>query len=114
MKASSLHMSNDVSKFSDARIRKRGEIAVAVEVRVPCGIRTKGYVIDLSESGFRMECMSVLHPDRTFFLTIPTFAQLEARVVWRAEYLYGCEFVQPLHTAIFEHILQKHPVFVQP
>lgn len=106
-------MSNDVGKFSDARIRKRGEIAVSVEIRVPCGIRTKGYPIDLSESGFRLECMSVLHSDRSFFLTIPTFAQLEAKVVWRNEYIYGCEFLQPLHTAIFEHILQKHPVFGQ-
>jgi PilZ domain len=107
-------MSNDVSKFIDARLRKRGKIAVAVEVRVPYGIRTKGYVIDLSESGFRMECMSVLHRDQSFFLTVPTFAPLEANIIWRAEYLYGCEFLQPLHTAIFEHMLQKHPVFGRP
>lgn len=114
MKAPLVAMSNNFGRNVDPRARSRGKVAVAVDIRIPCGIRTKGYLIDLSETGFRLECMSVLTKERTFFLTIPTFAQLEAKVVWKSEYLYGCEFVQSLHSAVYDHILAKHPAFIRP
>lgn len=114
MKATLVKMFYKCGRNVDPRARIRGKVAVAVDIRVPCGIRTKGYLIDLSETGFRLECMSDLTNERTFFLTIPTFAQLEAKVVWKSEYTYGCEFVQSLHSAIYDHILAKHPAFSRP
>ncbi len=107
-------MHHKVDRCDDARARSRGQIAVAVDVRVPCGVRTKGNLIDLSETGFRLECMTILEKDRSFFLTIPTFAQLEARIAWKSDWTYGCEFAQPLHPAIYQHILDKHPAIARP
>jgi PilZ domain len=109
LKVCQLIMSHHFERNADPRVRSRGKVEVAVDLRVPCGIRTKGYLIDLSETGFRIECMSVLTKAQPLFLTIPTFAQLEARVVWVLEYTYGCEFVRPLHPAIYDHVLAKHP-----
>lgn len=95
----------------EARAAERGDVAVVVDVRVSGGVKTKAHLLDLSETGFRMDCMTVFVADQLFFMTIPTFAQLEARVVWRNQLTYGCEFVRPLHAAIFEHILNAHPAF---
>lgn len=95
----------------EARAAERGDVAVVVDVRVSGGVKTKARLLDLSETGFRMDCMTVFVADQLFFMTIPTFAQLEARVVWRNQLTYGCEFVRPLHAAIFEHILKAHPAF---
>lgn len=67
----------------NARASVRGGVAVVVDDRVFGGVRTKARLLDLSESGFRMDCMTVFVTDQLFFMTIPTFAQLEARIVWR-------------------------------
>lgn len=101
-------------KLENARARERGSVAIAVEIRTAGGIRTKARILDLSETGFRMDCMTDLPGDRSLFLTIPTFAQLEARIAWRTEWTYGCRFEKPLHTAIYEHILGAHPAFARP
>ena len=97
----------------DARAAERGDVAVVVDVRVSGGFKTKARLLDLSQTGFRMDCMTVFAPDQLLFMTIPTFAQLESRIVWRHHLTYGCAFVRPLYGAIFEHILKAHPAFDQ-
>lgn len=98
----------------DARARKRGDVSILADVRVPGGIRARVYVIDLSETGFRMECITDIPSDRVIFLTIPSFAQLEARIAWRTEWIYGCQFAQPLYPAVYDHIIKAHPALTRP
>lgn len=93
----------------DARARERGEVAISASIRVQGGFRITARVIDLSETGFRMECLTDIPDDRVIFLTMPSFSQLEARIAWRTEWTYGCEFAQPLHTSVYGHILKAHP-----
>lgn len=106
-----MNIQNKNDPHCNARASKRDEVAVVVDVRVSGGVKTKARLLDLSETGFRMDCMTVFVADQPFFMTIPTFAQLGARVVWRNQLTYGCEFVRPLYGAIFEHILKAHPAF---
>ena len=107
-----IHKHDD--KSLEARAAERGDVAVVVDVRVSGGVKTKARLLDLSETGFRMDCMTVFVTDQSFFMTIPTFAQLEARIVWQNQLTYGCEFVRPLYAAIFAHILKAHPAFNRP
>lgn len=101
--------------YIDSRARKRGAVSILADVRTPGGIRAKVYVIDLSETGFRMECLAYIPSDRVIFLTIPGFAQLEARIAWRwSEWICGCQFVQPLYPAVYDHILKAHPALARP
>jgi PilZ domain len=85
------------------------------DVHIVAQIREKGYghhqakLADLSRSGCRVITPMYLKPDSTFFITIPTFAPLEARIAWHVRDEYGCEFVTQLHEAIYDHILKTSP-----
>ncbi len=92
-----------------ARQYVRGDVAIVADIRVPSGGRNKVKVVDLSQTGFRMECLTYIPDDRMVFLTIPGFAQMEARIAWHSEWLYGCEFARPLYPAIYDHIVKAHP-----
>lgn len=96
------------------RTRPRGGVAVDVHVRTPGNINTRGTVTDLSETGFRLQCLTDLPGDRHLYVTIPTFAQMEARIAWRKEWTYGCEFVRPLYSAVYDHIVKVHPALFRP
>lgn len=78
----------------DAQLRDRGATKFAVRV------------IDISTTGFRAECDFRLHEGTLVWLTLPGMAGLEAHVAWRdGNFLYGFVFAQPLHEAVFDHIV---------
>ena len=76
-----------------AQLRDRGTTRFAIDV------------IDLSTTGFRAETSFTLYEGSTVWLTLPGLAGLEARVAWREGVRYGCAFAQPLHQAVFDHIV---------
>lgn len=105
-----LEVDRSIREHSDnGRQCTRGDVAIIADIRVLSGGRNKVTVLDLSQTGFRMECMTDIPDDRTIFLTIPSFAQMEAKIAWRTEWLYGCEFARPLYAAIFDHIVGAYP-----
>lgn len=63
-------------------------------------------VVDLSLTGFRAETSFTLWPGTTVWLRMPGFSALEAKVAWRDGFRYGCAFAQPLHPAVFDHIVR--------
>jgi hypothetical protein len=85
------------------------------DVHIVAQIREKGYghhqakVADLSRSGCRVITPMYLNRESSIFITMPGFAPLEARIAWHVRDEYGCEFVQELHAAIFDHIVATHP-----
>ncbi len=87
----------------------RGGVAISAEVRMAGAGRFKVRLMDLSQTGFRTESLTYLPHDGAIFLTIPGFAQLEAKIAWRAECIYGCQFFHPLYAAVFDHIVRTHP-----
>lgn len=87
----------------------RGDVAIVADIRIIGGSKTKIKVVDISQTGFRMECLTFMSGSQTIFLTIPSFQQMEARIEWQTEWIYGCRFVRPLYAAIFDHIVKTYP-----
>lgn len=59
---------------------------------------------DLSVTGFRCGTSYNMNVGDAVWLTIPGLEARESRVVWRNGFEYGCEFVEPLHIAVLDHI----------
>lgn len=93
----------------DFRAAKRRGVRIAAHLRAVGGARFDIDLIDLSMTGFRFESYYPIPVGWRVFLTIPTFAPLEALVAWRDERAFGCRFEQPLHPAVFDTIAERHP-----
>jgi len=78
----------------DARVRDRGAARLSIRV------------IDLSMTGFRAETAFTLTPGSTVWITLPGLAGLEAEIAWQRGEQIGAAFRQPLHPAVFEHIVE--------
>lgn len=59
---------------------------------------------DLSPGGFRIAWFPDVRPELPLRIRIPGMQLLSARVVWQNGKSVGCEFREPLHVAVFEHI----------
>jgi PilZ domain len=89
--------------------------AMRLDVRLAAGLREPGTsqkfevtIIDLSVTGFRCETSFNLSIGQLVFVTIPTLGALEAVVMRRDGFVYGCAFERPLYTAVFDHIVRQH------
>ncbi len=88
-----------------------GRRAERLDVRMKASLRESGCtkfnveVLDMSVSGFRFETAYSIAPSSRVWLTIPGLTALEAIVAWQDRYRYGCYFVDPLHIAVFDHII---------
>ena len=61
---------------------------------------------DISPSGFRIAWMPAIDPERPLRIRIPGIQMLTAHVRWQRGKTIGCEFVETLHVAVFEHIVK--------
>lgn len=78
----------------DARVRDRNASRFAIRV------------LDLSRTGFRGETAYSIRPGSIIWITLPGLQSLEATIAWqRGEYI-GAAFRQPIHPAVFEHIVE--------
>lgn len=96
------------SRVPDADDRRalRQPVQLAAQLRDRGAAKFAIRLIDLSLTGFRAESSSILHEGVLVWLTLPGMAGLEATVVWRDGFLYGCAFSTPLHPAVFDHIVR--------
>lgn len=97
------------SRKPNYRAFMRGGVSIVASIREQGGGRHSVEVIDLSQAGFRMRSASFLLPERAIYLTLPDYNSLKARIAWNSDAIYGCEFLQRLHEAIFEDIIRRHP-----
>ncbi len=97
-----------------ARKSDRGDVAIVASIRAFGGMKNQVKIVDLSMTGFRMECLTHIPEYQAIYLTIPSFQQLEARIAWHTEWMYGCEFARPLHPAVYDHIARTHPSIAKP
>ncbi|MCC6482958.1 PilZ domain-containing protein [Sphingorhabdus sp.] len=95
--------------IGEARRHDRGHVDIVIDVRESGGGRHQAHIVDLSQSGCRIASATYLNENRHIFITLPGFTPLEAEVVWKIKDVYGCAFFQPLHPAIFDHIVAKYP-----
>lgn len=87
---------------------------VRLDVRMKGSLREHGSssfmvdVLDLSATGCRFETACALDIGARVWLKFPRLTALPTTVMWRDGYLYGCAFEQPLHMAVFDHIVKRH------
>lgn len=93
----------DDQYFSD-RLYDRKNVVIDAYVRLIQGGKSLVRILDVSETGFRMDTSVKYELDKDIFLSILGFQSLEANIVWHRETLYGCTFLVPLHPAILQHI----------
>jgi hypothetical protein len=82
-----------VSLFCEVRQGTRNWQRVRLEDLSPCGFRITG----------------LLYPSIAALLSIriPGMQLLSAQIRWEAGNLVGCEFVAPLHVAVFDHLVKQ-------
>tara|TARA_R110000824_G_scaffold149049_1_gene319114 strand:+ start:1995 stop:2321 length:327 start_codon:yes stop_codon:yes gene_type:complete len=100
---------NKPSKRGDPRVSLRTDVEISASVREPGLGSVDAMILDLSITGFRMRCLTRLTGEKTLFLKLPSFAALESKVCWRDGDYFGCEFLQSLHPAVYNHIIVKYP-----
>ncbi len=100
-------------KRGDHRISTRAGVEILAEVREPGLGRIEAMIMDLSLTGFRMRCMTRLTGEKNIFMALPSFAAIESKICWVEGDFYGCEFIQSLHPAVFDHIVSKYPSLKQ-
>ena len=74
---------------------RRGSMRETVELR------------DLSPGGARVLALSPLRVGHSIWLRLPGLEAQEARVVWTRGCESGCEFIHPLHPAVFDSLTPR-------
>jgi hypothetical protein len=80
---------------ANARFREAGLNPVATEL------------FDLSSTGFRMITFARPQIGKHIWVTLPGLQPLEAVVRRNDGNAFGCEFVQPLHPSVAQHLQTK-------
>ncbi|MDE8651912.1 PilZ domain-containing protein [Novosphingobium album (ex Liu et al. 2023)] len=88
--------------------QRRPRIGVALLCEVRQGTRPwkTARLDDLSPGGFRISHMPDARPEVPLRIRIPGIQLLSARICWERDGAIGCEFAEPLHVAVFEHIVK--------
>lgn len=91
--------------------RHRGAARAPVRLRgeVRQGTRPWQLVVldDLSPQGFRISGLRHVDPAQPVAIRLPGLARLTARVCWSTGKVVGCEFLAPLHVAVFDHLVRQ-------
>ena len=90
----------------------RNAVTIKADLLISSGPRFKVSVNDLSRTGFRIETGNYIAVGSKVYLSISGMQSLQARIAWQDVVYYGCEFTNPLHESIFEHIAKQHPTLV--
>ncbi len=92
---------------ADTNGRRRSPRApVVLDAHIGKGARTLCKVVDISIHGARLQTYSALIKDSTIWLTLPGAGSIAADVKWADDYAAGCQFKQPLDTAIFDRLVE--------
>ena len=91
----------------DGRRTERLNVQMKAALRAAGTTKFDVEVADMSSTGFRFNTAYNLKVGACVWLTVPGLEALESKVVWRESFNYGCAFVAPLHTAVFDHVVKQ-------
>ena len=94
---------------SDAKSDRRQRVGLALRCEVRQGNRPwkTALLDDLSPGGFRIASMPDARAEVPLRIRIPGIQLLSARICWTRDAAIGCEFAEPLHLVVFEHIVRS-------
>ena len=93
----------------------RDRIAMRLPVGIKAQFREQGLnrmdvdVVDLSATGFCINTEYRVRVGQRVWLAIPTLKAMEATVRWSNGQNHGCEFTNPMHPAVVDHIHRQFP-----
>jgi hypothetical protein len=85
----------------------RAEITLLCEVRQGVEPWKLARLDDISQAGFRIAWLPDCRRDAPLRIRIPGLQMLTAHIRWQQDKAVGCEFAEPLHVAVFEHIVKQ-------
>lgn len=88
-------------------LTERVGVALLCQVRQGARPWKMARLEDLSPGGFRIAWLPDARPELPLRIRIPGIRLLSARVCWTRGGTVGCEFSEPLHVAVFEHIVRS-------
>ncbi|SFF93887.1 PilZ domain-containing protein [Novosphingobium sp. CF614] len=97
---------SDCSKRHAERTELAG-VVLLCEVRQGTRPWKMARLEDLSPGGFRIAWLPDARAELPLRIRIPGIRLLSARICWTRDGAIGCEFAEPLHVAVFEHIVRS-------
>lgn len=91
------------TRASDRRV----EVVLLCEVRQGTQPWKLARLDDISQAGFRIAWLPDCRCDLPLRIRIPGLQLLTAHIRWQEDKAVGCEFAEPLHVAVFEHIVSQ-------
>ena len=85
---------------------QRAEVTLLCEVRQGFTPWKMARLDDISQSGFRIAWLPGADLAKPLRIRIPGLQMLAAKICWQKGKAVGCAFAEPLHVAVFEHILR--------
>jgi len=89
-----------------ARNSNRHTVLIGVKLRRPGETWFTSRISNLSETGFCLQSFVSLKPGMTVWVMFSGFEGRRATVVWTRSHEAGCMFEEPLHKAIYDHIMR--------
>lgn len=85
----------------------RAEVTLICEVRQGMEPWKMARLSDISPAGFQIAWLPDCDPDTPLRIRIPGLEILRAEIRWQRGKSVGCEFIEPLHIAVFEHLIRQ-------
>ncbi len=92
----------------DGRRAERLTVNMQATLRESGSVKYTIDLLDLSVTGFRFKTSYNLHIGTQVWLNLPKLEGRRSTVMWRDGYIYGCAYDQPLHMAVFDHIVRQY------
>ena len=86
---------------------QRADVILLCEVRQGTRPWALARLEDISQAGFRIAWLPNCRVDLPLRIRIPGLQLLTAHIRWQQGKAVGCEFSEPLHVAVFEHIVRQ-------
>ena len=84
----------------------RASVSLVCEVRQGTRPWKRVKLEDISQTGFSLAAFPLATPDLPLRIRIPGMQLLSAELRWSDGKVIGCAFAEPLHVAVFEHIVR--------
>jgi PilZ domain len=108
MMAGSFQPDRKIIRSIDARrIDERTNVQTEIFVRQSTAQLFRATMSDISVSGFRLNSFTSLDAEKPVLVKLPGLQTLAAHIRWMNYQDYGCEFMDPLHPAVLEHLVSS-------
>jgi hypothetical protein len=85
----------------------RCKIAARVQMRKSGFNKSNTDILDISRTGFQLDCSLHLNEGERFLVFLPGLQPLSATAVWRNTYRTGCKFENPISEYVYSGLLGR-------